>query len=53
MNIAWVGTGVMGASMAAHLLTAGHKLYCYNRTRAKMDPLKKKAQLFVTLLPKL
>ncbi|MBL6978536.1 MAG: hypothetical protein ISR61_06280, partial [Desulfobacteraceae bacterium] len=26
MNIGWVGTGVMGASMAGHLQKAGHNL---------------------------
>lgn len=35
MKIAWIGTGVMGESMAGHLLAAGHELYVYNRTQAK------------------
>lgn len=34
-SIAFIGTGVMGASMAAHLLDAGHRLRVFTRTRAK------------------
>jgi 3-hydroxyisobutyrate dehydrogenase len=34
-NIAFVGTGVMGAPMAGHLVTAGHKVTVYNRSPAK------------------
>jgi 3-hydroxyisobutyrate dehydrogenase len=34
-NIAFIGTGVMGAPMAGHLVTAGHKVTVYNRTPAK------------------
>jgi 3-hydroxyisobutyrate dehydrogenase len=37
--IGFIGTGVMGASMARHLLSAGHPLYIYNRTRAKAAAL--------------
>ena len=39
MKIAWIGTGVMGASMAGHLQNAGHELTVYNRTKAKADAL--------------
>lgn len=39
MKIAWIGTGVMGQSMAGHLLEAGHQLYVYNRTPAKAQDL--------------
>jgi 3-hydroxyisobutyrate dehydrogenase len=39
MNIGWIGTGVMGASMAGHVQAAGHQLWVYNRTRAKAEPL--------------
>jgi 3-hydroxyisobutyrate dehydrogenase len=38
-NIGWIGTGVMGASMASHLLNAGYKLYIHNRTTAKAQSL--------------
>ncbi|MDF2439723.1 MAG: 3-hydroxyisobutyrate dehydrogenase [Abditibacteriota bacterium] len=34
-TIAFLGTGLMGAPMAVHLLKAGHKVLCFNRTKAK------------------
>ncbi|NBW95591.1 MAG: NAD(P)-dependent oxidoreductase [Planctomycetia bacterium] len=37
--IGFIGTGVMGGSMAGHLLAAGHELHVCNRTRAKAQPL--------------
>ena len=39
MNIAWIGAGVMGSSMARHLAQAGHKVKIYNRSRAKCEAL--------------
>lgn len=38
-SIGFIGLGVMGKSMANHLLTAGHPLHLYNRTRSKADDL--------------
>jgi 3-hydroxyisobutyrate dehydrogenase len=38
-QIAFIGTGVMGRSMAAHLLEAGYPLVVYNRTREKAAEL--------------
>ncbi len=38
-RIAFIGTGVMGTSMAGHLLRAGHELTVYSRTRAKAEAL--------------
>jgi 3-hydroxyisobutyrate dehydrogenase len=38
-SIAFIGTGVMGRSMAGHLLRAGHPLHVFNRTKAKAQPL--------------
>jgi len=38
-NIAFVGTGVMGVSMAGHIMDAGHRLTVYNRTQSKADSL--------------
>jgi 3-hydroxyisobutyrate dehydrogenase len=35
LEIAWIGTGVMGTSMARHLLGAGHRLRVHTRTRAR------------------
>jgi 3-hydroxyisobutyrate dehydrogenase len=34
-SIGWIGTGVMGASMAGHLLDAGYDLRVHNRTKNK------------------
>ena len=39
MKIAWIGTGVMGESMAGHLMDAGHELFVSNRTKSKTDNL--------------
>jgi 3-hydroxyisobutyrate dehydrogenase len=39
MRIAFVGTGVMGSSMAGHLLAAGHQVALHTRTRAKAERL--------------
>jgi 3-hydroxyisobutyrate dehydrogenase len=38
-RIGWVGLGVMGSSMAAHLLEAGYELTLHTRTRGKADGL--------------
>lgn len=38
-TIAFIGTGVMGRSMAGHLLSAGHTLHVHNRTPGKAQPL--------------
>jgi 3-hydroxyisobutyrate dehydrogenase len=34
-NIGWIGTGVMGAPMACHLLDAGYAVSVHTRTRAR------------------
>ena len=39
MRIGWIGTGVMGRSLAGHLLTAGHSLTVYNRSKEKAEVL--------------
>ncbi len=39
MRIAFVGTGVMGKSMAGHLLKAGHEVVIYTRTPSKAADL--------------
>lgn len=39
LSIGWIGTGVMGLSMAKHLRNAGYPLTIYNRTRAKAQAL--------------
>lgn len=38
-SIAFIGTGVMGRSMAGHLLKAGHVLHVHNRTKEKAQAL--------------
>ncbi|WP_280771068.1 NAD(P)-dependent oxidoreductase [Salipaludibacillus daqingensis] len=38
-RIGFVGTGVMGKSMARHLMEGGHELYVYTRTKQKADEL--------------
>jgi 3-hydroxyisobutyrate dehydrogenase len=37
--VGFIGTGVMGASMARHLLAKGHGVRVFNRTRAKAQPV--------------
>lgn len=39
LPIAFVGTGVMGRSMAGHLQKAGHRLHVHNRTKEKAQGL--------------
>ena len=39
LRIGWVGTGVMGAPMAGHLLAAGHAVDVFSRTRARAEAL--------------
>jgi 3-hydroxyisobutyrate dehydrogenase len=38
-EVGFIGTGVMGRSMAQNLLAAGYQLTVYNRTRAKARPV--------------
>lgn len=38
-GVGFIGTGVMGLSMAGHLLDAGHPLGVFNRTRERSGPL--------------
>ena len=38
-RIGFIGLGIMGQSMAGHLLAAGHPLRVYNRSRAKAQAL--------------
>ncbi len=40
MNIAWIGTGIMGSSMAKHLAQKGHCVTAYNRSIEKAEILK-------------
>ncbi|HPD46923.1 MAG TPA: NAD(P)-dependent oxidoreductase [Anaerohalosphaeraceae bacterium] len=38
-NIAFIGTGIMGAPMALNLLKAGHSLIVHSRTSSKAQPV--------------
>jgi 3-hydroxyisobutyrate dehydrogenase len=38
-KVGWIGTGVMGLSMAGHLLKAGFPVTAYSRTKSKAEPL--------------
>ena len=38
-NIGWIGTGVMGGPMAAHLIKEGHRLTIFTRTESKAKEL--------------
>jgi len=38
-NIGWIGTGVMGGPMAAHLIKEGHRLTIFTRTASKAKEL--------------
>ena len=38
-TVGFIGIGVMGRSMAGHLLDAGYSVHVYNRTRAKAQDL--------------
>jgi len=37
--VGFIGVGVMGSSMAGHLLAAGHPVFVFNRTRARAEQL--------------
>src|SRR5438046_3177296 len=38
-RLAFIGTGIMGAPMAGHLLAAGHPLSLHSRTKSKAEAL--------------
>ncbi|GIP18818.1 putative oxidoreductase YkwC [Paenibacillus montaniterrae] len=38
-KVGFIGTGVMGSSMAKHLMGGGYELHIYNRTKAKAQDL--------------
>ena len=39
LSVAFIGTGIMGAPIAGHILDAGYPLTVYNRTKAKAEGL--------------
>ncbi|EJG8299237.1 NAD(P)-dependent oxidoreductase [Listeria monocytogenes] len=46
-KIGFVGTGVMGSSIAGHLLEAGYEVLVYTRTKTKAEDLLDKGALWV------
>jgi 3-hydroxyisobutyrate dehydrogenase len=44
--VGFIGTGVMGKSMAGHLLNAGYQVTVYTRTKAKADELIEKGAVW-------
>ena len=47
INVGWIGTGLMGKEMAAHLLRKpGVKVSVYNRTASKAEDLVRKGAVF-------
>lgn len=45
-TVGWVGTGVMGLSMAGRILEKGYPVRVHNRTRSKADPLIEKGAVW-------
>lgn len=45
-TVGWVGTGVMGLSMAGRILEKGYPVRVHNRTRSKADPLVEKGAVW-------
>lgn len=39
LRVGWIGTGVMGSSMAGHVLDAGYSITVYTRSRGRAEPL--------------
>ncbi|HEL8159986.1 TPA: NAD(P)-dependent oxidoreductase [Listeria monocytogenes] len=46
-KIGFVGTGVLGSSMAGHLLEAGYEVLVYTRTKTKAEDLLEKGALWI------
>lgn len=51
--IGFIGTGVMGKSMAGNLLKAGYRVLVYNRTKSKTDDLIKQGAVWKDTVPEL
>lgn len=37
LKVGWIGFGVMGKSMAGHVIKSGYTLNVWNRTKSKTD----------------
>lgn len=51
-RIAFVGTGVMGASIVKHLLAAHHEVTVFTRTKSKAEPLVKEGAIWAETVQK-
>ena len=51
MQIAWIGTGIMGAPMARRLLKEGHKVSVFNRSTEQAQRLAMMTSMFFVMLP--
>ncbi|WP_448589325.1 NAD(P)-dependent oxidoreductase [Thermodesulfobium sp.] len=49
IKVGFIGIGVMGKSMAGHILDAGYKLFVYNRTKSKTEELLNKGAVFLPI----
>ncbi|KZE63814.1 oxidoreductase [Fictibacillus phosphorivorans] len=45
-TVGFIGTGVMGKSMAGHLMNAGHPVHVYTRTKEKAEDLLEKGAVW-------
>lgn len=46
MELGFIGTGVMGKAIVGHLLSSGHAVHVYNRTKSKTDELVEKGAVW-------
>lgn len=53
LTIGFIGTGVMGCSMAINLIECGYKLNVYNRTQSKADAVVEKGGVWKTTIGEL
>jgi 6-phosphogluconate dehydrogenase len=44
-KVGFIGLGIMGKSIAGHLLVGGHELHVFNSSRAKADDLLARVRL--------
>ena len=49
-KVAFIGTGIMGAPIAGHIMDAGYPVVVYNRTKAKAEALLERAGLELPLV---
>ncbi|PEE73329.1 oxidoreductase [Priestia megaterium] len=52
-TIGFIGTGVMGKSMAGHILNEGHKVLVYNRTQSRAKELVDKGAVWIETVAEL